>query len=276
MLAHAFRSSPYSNETILHSADFSVKFGTCVPHGLFLFSQEERRLDPWRIAGPSQAGANFPSTGQLRWKVIRTKQEQLPMPKLNAPEGGDVSVWCWWVVSSCEFIETDTTIDAEISSSQLDRMQAELSQNRFRQLFRSSIILLLDNTRPHATNRALRKIEHPDCERLIHPPYSQTVHRVTAVFFFRCSTLWLEDDFPMRTRWKCTSTHSLLQKDKNATAAGVPRHLVNRKQFCVSRYLTMVDDCCLLFVNKHFCWKCWESTKLDAKLKFRFWASILV
>ncbi|VDO18974.1 unnamed protein product [Heligmosomoides polygyrus] len=99
-----------------------------------------------------------------------------------------VMLFVWWCREGVVFwkvIEGGSSINTVIDSSQLDRMLAELRQNRFQQLFRSGIILQQDNARIQVA--------------IIHLT-AQTVHRVNTTFSVRCSTSWLEDELPMRTK----------------------------------------------------------------------------
>lgn len=99
----------------------------------------------------------------------------------------------WWCAGAIflNLIESGSSIVVEFYTSQLNGVQTDLRQNRFRQLCWSDIILEKDVDIPHVANRILQqKIGELGWERRNPPPYSAD-REPSANFFVRYGTPWL-------------------------------------------------------------------------------------
>ncbi|KIH42868.1 hypothetical protein ANCDUO_27141 [Ancylostoma duodenale] len=82
-------------------------------------------------------------------------------------------VW-WWVGGTIhrELFASGHTIDADIYSVQLQRVNDKIRQAGPRHRFRRGPILQPDNARPHTAYQALENIKESGWEFLPHSPYS--------------------------------------------------------------------------------------------------------
>ncbi|VDO92811.1 unnamed protein product [Heligmosomoides polygyrus] len=116
--------------------------------------------------------------------------------------------WCQEGVNFWEIINGGSSIHSEIYSSQHGRAQAELRQNRFRQLFRNVIGRLKKSKTLSGS---------------VSPTHltAQAVRQMTSTFLVRCSTPWLEDDLLMRIRLHQSSENLRMPSDNlRLTSAG--------------------------------------------------------
>lgn len=186
MLAMDNQCSHSQINKILKSGGFRVRKGKWIPHNLSI-SQKNQRLEMCKqllLRHDNQTFLNRIVTCDEKWirldnsrcsnQWLRKNSEPLRTPKPSV-HGTKVMLCVWWWVGGIvhwELVESGRSINAELYSSQLDRVQLKLRQNKLRPLFRRGIILQQDNARPHIAHLTVSKIEELGWERLIHPPYS--------------------------------------------------------------------------------------------------------
>jgi histone-lysine N-methyltransferase SETMAR len=102
--------------------------------------------------------------------VDRDQQpEPEPKPELHQKK---VMLSVWWDVKGViyfELLPPNTTVDATLYCTQMDRLQAALTKERPK---RDKVRLLHDNARPHTAKKTREKIQELGWEVLPHPAYS--------------------------------------------------------------------------------------------------------
>lgn len=189
MLADDFRCSHTEIEKILHAAGLRVREGKWVPHDLTP-AQKKKRLEASKKL--LERHRNHPfldrvvtcdekwiplDNGRRSKQWLQPGQNPLPTSKPNLHQIKVMLCIWWWIggVVHWELLEKGQSINAELYSIQLERVQAEIRKSALRQLFRRGVILQQDNARPHVARQTLEKIEEMGWECLIHPPYSPDV-----------------------------------------------------------------------------------------------------
>ncbi|XP_026827850.1 histone-lysine N-methyltransferase SETMAR-like [Ooceraea biroi] len=89
-----------------------------------------------------------------------------------------VMLCVWWTSAGIihyEFLDSGTTITAEVYSSQLQRVSDALRQKQPALVNRKGVLLLQDNARPHTAKTTKEVINTLGWELLPHPPYSPDI-----------------------------------------------------------------------------------------------------
>jgi histone-lysine N-methyltransferase SETMAR len=170
-------------EDHLHAMGKVLKLGTWVPHVLTEDNKASRvticnslLLHPHRedflnqIITGDEKWVMFANHTRKRQWVDRHQQPE-PEPKADLhPRKVMLSVW-WDVkgVIHSELLPPNTTVNATLYCSQMDRLQAALKRKRPN---RDKVRLLHDNARPHTAKKTREKIKELGWEVLPHPAYS--------------------------------------------------------------------------------------------------------
>lgn len=173
MLAADFHCSHTTIEKILHKCGKCVRHGKWVPHELSPANKRQRVEVSTSLLARQQARPFLDQivTCDEKWIMffnpahsnqwLSPGQASVPTPK---PDWGQqrVMLCVWWYcggVIHWELVERGRTINAELYSAQLDRVQAKLRSPGLSMLSRRGVIFQQDNARPHVAQRTLQKIE---------------------------------------------------------------------------------------------------------------------
>ncbi|KAL6726917.1 hypothetical protein Aduo_008845 [Ancylostoma duodenale] len=186
MLASSFHCSHTIVKKILYEAGFRVRQGKWVPHDLTALQRKRRfecvrdlldrhRKQPFldRIVTCDETWIAFDNR-RISKQWLRPHQRPIPVPKPNLGEQKVMLCVRWWVggIIYWELVASGHTVDADIYSMQLQRVNDKIRQAGLRHLFRRGPILQQDNARPHIAHQTLEKIKELGWELLPHPPYS--------------------------------------------------------------------------------------------------------
>ena len=89
----------------------------------------------------------------------------------------------WWDTEGVvhwELLPSGMTINAEVYCSQLDRVEAALTEKR---PHREKVLLLHDNATPHTAKKTKRHLQQKKWVVLPHPPYSPDIAPTDFKFF---------------------------------------------------------------------------------------------
>lgn len=173
-------------ENHLHALGKVQKYGSWLPHELSANNKIQRVSTCVSLLCRYHKESFLERivTGDEKWllyvNVCRKKQwldpEQEPLSDAKADLHPTKVLLCiWWDLKGIlyyEFLNHNTTINAEIYAHQLQRVQEALRQKRPALVNRKGVILLDDNARPHVAKMTRHKIQELGWEVLPHPPYS--------------------------------------------------------------------------------------------------------
>lgn len=182
-LAEQMNSSPQTVLNHLNAMGKVQKLGSWVPHQL----SEENKLQRSIICASLLARQHREPflksvvTGDEKWVLyvnVKRRREWVspdknatphPKPDLH-PRKTMLSIWWDWKgIIHYELLEVNQTINSQLYSQQLQRLNDAIRQKRPRL---QSVILQHDNARPHVANLTKMAILALGWEVLPHPPYS--------------------------------------------------------------------------------------------------------
>ena len=185
-LAEQLNCSHTTVERHLHALGKVQKYGCLVPHKLSS-DNLARRASICASLLYRQKHEPFLErivTGDEKWvcyvNVRRRKQwldpDQKPFPDVKSDLHPKKIMLCvWWDMKGViyfELLNTHETINANVYSQQLQRLNEVLLQKRPVLANQKGVILLHDNSRPHVAQLTQQKIEQLGWEVLPHPPWS--------------------------------------------------------------------------------------------------------
>jgi hypothetical protein len=88
-----------------------------------------------------------------------------------------------------ELLGPNKTINSEVYSQQLDRVNECLKEKRPHLVDRKGVVFLQDNARPHVSKMTHQKIKEPNWEILDHPPYSPNLAPSIIIYSDHCKTI---------------------------------------------------------------------------------------
>lgn len=174
---------------ILHQNGKRLRHGKWIPHDL-TEGQKNQRLAAAQQLLIRQQQTPFLDrlvTCDEKWvqyknpvrknQWLSARQRPAPVAKPDwRQQRAMLCVW-WWQggIIYWELRGRGQTINAQVYSAQLDKVQQKLRTPGLAAHFRRGVILQQDNARPHVANITLEKINQLGWERLIHPPYSPDI-----------------------------------------------------------------------------------------------------
>ncbi|KAL6731776.1 hypothetical protein Aduo_002605 [Ancylostoma duodenale] len=186
MLASSFHSSHTIVAKILSEAGFKARQGKWVPHDLTA-SQRKRKFECARNLLDRHRKPTLLDrivTCDETWIAIdnrrmskqwlRPRQKPIPVPKRSL-SGHKVMSCVWWCcgrILHWKLVASGQTIDADIYSMQLQRVNDKIRQAGLRRLFRRGSILQQDSARPYTAHQTPGKIKELGWELLPYAPYS--------------------------------------------------------------------------------------------------------
>jgi [histone H3]-lysine36 N-dimethyltransferase SETMAR len=182
-LAEKLGCSHTAVENHLHAMGKVLKLGTWVPHVLTDDHKASRittcnslLLHPHRkdflndIVTGDEKWVMYANHNRKRQWVDRDQQpEPYPKPDLHQKK---IMLSIWWDVKGViyfELLPPNTTVDATLYCTQMERLQVALTKERPK---RDKVRLLHDNARPHTAKKTREKIQELGWEVLPHPAYS--------------------------------------------------------------------------------------------------------
>ena len=173
----------------LHQQGFVNKECAEVPHMLTTQQKEHRVAITTDLLARFEAGMRLSSIITCDEKWVYLDNRCVERQWLKPGESGEhvarkiqhaakVLLCVWWCSSGSihfELLPNGATINAELYQQQLQRVQHSIQGPPFSTNFRSGVLLIHDNARPHVANATLQKIHELGWLPLLHPPYSPDI-----------------------------------------------------------------------------------------------------